>query len=108
MGSSQNVTGNVRTPAMARSGSALIALALAAVAAVCLSSSVLSFVGSFAPTSSAASLRTTQRAPAVEMAYYGGSQPQSEIDFDQRLYVVLMTIIFALSVLANSNGFYNP
>jgi len=99
---------------MARSASRLVACAVAAASALLVGSLVLSFVGaSPAP----AGLRSVQRAPSVEMQFFGGepitTTPAPAVNLSlggvgESTYVICMTILFFGSVLANSNGFFGP
>ena len=100
---------------MARSASLLVACAVPAIAALSVGSLVLSFVGASSPAS--AGLRTGQRAPAVEMHFFGEpvttTPPPPTVDFgldpaNGGVYIFMMTILFFGSVLANSNGFFGP
>ncbi|CAK0807223.1 unnamed protein product [Prorocentrum cordatum] len=98
---------------MARSASLLIACAVAAFAALSVGSLVLSFVGASSPAS--AGLRTVQRAPAVEMHFFGGppvtTTPPPPVGLGGvggNNYVISITILFFGSVLANANGFFGP
>ena len=101
---------------MARSASLLAACAVAVIAAVSVGSLVLTFVGASAPAS--AGLRAGQRAPAVEMHFFGAPvtttpppPPVGDFGLDPAnggVYVFMMTILFFGSVLANSNGFFGP
>ncbi|CAK0896228.1 unnamed protein product [Prorocentrum cordatum] len=99
-------------PAMARSASLLLACAAAAAAAMLVGSLALSFVGA-----SPAGLRAGQRAPSVEMQFFGGPPvtttppPPAGLslgDVGGNNYVISMTILFFGSVLANANGFFAP
>ena len=100
---------------MARSASLLLACAVAVGAALLMGSLALSFVGA-AP--APAGLRAGQRAPSVEMQFFGGEPmtttpppPPAGIslgDVSPGNYVISMTILFFGSVLANSNGFFGP
>ncbi|CAK0792944.1 unnamed protein product, partial [Prorocentrum cordatum] len=101
-----------RGPAMARSASLLLTCAAAAAAALLVSSLALSFVGA-----SPAGLRAGQRAPSVEMQFFGGAPvtttppPPAGLslgDVGGNNYVISMTILFFGSVLANANGFFAP
>ncbi|CAK0788271.1 unnamed protein product [Prorocentrum cordatum] len=100
---------------MARSASLLFACAVAAVAALTLGSAVLSFVGGASPASTG--LRAGQRAPAVDMHFFGGppvtTTPPPPAGFSLgdvggNNYVISITILFFGSVLANANGFFGP
>jgi hypothetical protein len=54
----------------------------------------------------------------VTANFFGGAAPATPPppppstnafgDFDYRLYIILISVLFAASVLANSNGFFNP
>ncbi|CAK0860845.1 unnamed protein product [Prorocentrum cordatum] len=99
-------------PAMARSASLLLACAVAAAAALLVGSLALSFVGA-----SPAGLRAGQRAPSVEMQFFGGppvtTTPPPPAGFSLggvggNNYVISITILFFGSVLANANGFFGP
>jgi hypothetical protein len=94
--------------AMARSGSLLIACALAAVLALTAGSVLLSFVG--APGAASHSLR--QRAVEVAMHFSGGepattTPPPVEAIADGT-YVVGITLFFFASLVANVGGFFGP
>ncbi|CAK0895337.1 unnamed protein product, partial [Prorocentrum cordatum] len=102
---------------MARSASLLIACAVAAITALSVGSVVLSFVGTSPPAS--AGLRTRQRSPAVEMHFFNFEPvtttppppPAGAFGLDAAnsgTYIVVMTILFFGSVLANGNGFFGP